>query len=123
MKYTVTIPDFDYSFSPNKSKGRWWRYGDNLKDEHYGIMETAIIKQGRPKRILKPPVHLTIYFHPKDKRKRDLDNCLASQKYYIDATIGEIIEGDSADELSMSIFYDSNTENREIIFEFEEVKK
>ena len=102
MKYTVTIPDFDYSFSPNKSKGRWWRYGDNLKDEHYGIMETAIIK---------------------DKRKRDLDNCLASQKYYIDATIGEIIEGDSADELSMSIFYDSNTENREIIFEFEEVKK
>jgi Holliday junction resolvase RusA-like endonuclease len=50
-------------------------------------------------------VHLDITFIANDKRRRDLDNLIASCKPWIDALVGTVIVDDSADRLSLTASY------------------
>ena len=55
-------------------------------------------------------VHLEITFVANDKRRRDLDNLIASCKAWIDALVGTVIVDDSADRLSLTASYQVSKE-------------
>lgn len=120
-EYTVIVPELDLRASPNK-RLHYHALG-SIKADQKETMIGLILAQGRPEKLLDPPVHLNIYFESRTKHRRDFDNMLASQKAYIDGTVGEIIEDDSADKLSISLFYKAGLKESKVIYEFKEVKQ
>ena len=83
-------------------------------------MTGLILAQGIPDKPM-DKAHLTITFESKDKRKRDIDNLLASCKAYIDALKPDVIVDDNTERLSLSLYYKSKTKETRIIFELEEI--
>jgi crossover junction endodeoxyribonuclease RusA len=93
-----------------------------VKKEQGELMTGLILAQGIPAKPMEK-AHLTITFESKDKRKRDIDNLLASCKAYIDALVPDVIVDDNAERLSLSLYYKSKTKETRIIFELEEQTK
>ena len=93
-----------------------------VKKEQGELMTGLILAQGIPDKPMEK-AHLTITFESKDKRKRDIDNLLASCKAYIDALVPDVIVDDNAERLSLSLYYKSKTKETRIIFELEEQTK
>ena len=93
----------------------------SVKKDQSNAMMGLILEQGLPEKPMEK-AHLTIEFHSKDKRRRDLDNLLSSCKAYIDALVPEIIVDDNADRLSLSLFYKSKTPETKMVFIIEEVE-
>ena len=66
-------------------------------------------------------VHITITYVSKDKRRRDMDNLLASTKPTIDGIVlAKVIEDDSVFNVSYSLYYEVGDKARTII-EIEEM--
>ena len=150
MKYTVTIPaiyfsednknekhelpteiaekivgkkqtGIDYRLSPNNKRTMFRLLENKIKQEQAEIMTELIEEIGEPNKPLKPPISLTITFYSKNKRKIDLDGLLGSQKGYIDATTGVIVEDDSANIITcIKLYYKSNVDEPKVVFEFEQ---
>ena len=93
----------------------------SVKKAQGELMTGLILAQGIPDKPMEK-AHLTITFESKDKRKRDIDNLLASCKAYIDALVPDVIVDDNAERLSLSLYYKSKTKETRIIFELEETK-
>ena len=67
-------------------------------------------------------VHITITYVSKDKRRRDMDNLLASSKGYIDGIVAaKVIEDDSVFNVSYSLYYEAGDKSKTII-EIEEIE-
>ena len=61
-------------------------------------------------------VHITITYVSKDKRRRDMDNLLASTKPAIDGIVAaKVIEDDSVFNVSYSLYYEVGDKARTII--------
>jgi crossover junction endodeoxyribonuclease RusA len=66
-------------------------------------------------------VHITITYVSKDKRRRDMDNLLASTKPTIDGIVAaKVIEDDSVFNVSYSLYYEVGDKAKTII-EIEEI--
>ena len=91
----------------------------SVKKEQKELMTGLILAKGIPDKPM-DKAHLTITFESKDKRKRDIDNLLASCKAYIDALVPDVIIDDNAERLSLSLFYKSKMPETRIIFELED---
>ena len=91
----------------------------SIKKAQGELMTGLILAQGIPAKPMEK-AHLTITFESKDKRRRDIDNLLASCKAYIDALVPDVIVDDNAERLSLSLYYKSKTKETRIIFELEE---
>ena len=94
----------------------------SIKKAQGELMTGLILAQGIPDKPMEK-AHLTITFESKDKRRRDIDNLLASCKAYIDALVPDVIVDDNAERLSLSLYYKSKTKETRIIFELEEIDK
>ena len=111
----------DYRLSPNNKRTMFRLLENKIKQEQAEIMTELIEEIGKPDKTLKPPISLTITFYSKNKRKIDLDGLLGSQKGYIDATTGVIVEDDSANIITcIKLYYKSNVDEPKVVFEFEE---
>ena len=93
----------------------------SVKKAQGELMTGLILVQGIADKPMEK-AHLTITFESKDKRKRDIDNLLASCKAYIDALVPDVIVDDNAERLSLSLYYKSKMPETRIIFELEETK-
>ena len=114
----------DYRLSPNNKRTMFRLLENKIKQEQAEIMTELIKELGEPDKLLKPPISLTITFYSKNKRKIDLDGLLGSQKGYIDATTGVIVEDDSANIITcIKLYYKSNVDEPKVVFEFEEIDK
>ena len=112
----------DYRLSPNNKRTMYRLVENKIKQEQSEIMTDLIKELGEPNEPLKPPISLTITFYSKNKRKIDLDGLLGSQKGYIDATTGVIVEDDSAEIMPcIKLYYKSSVKEPKVIFEFEEI--
>jgi len=66
-------------------------------------------------------VHITITYVSKDKRRRDMDNLMASTKAYIDGIVAaNVLEDDSVFNVSYSLYYEVGDKENTII-EMEEI--
>ena len=66
-------------------------------------------------------VHITITYASTDKRRRDMDNLMASTKPYIDGlVVAKVIKDDSVFNVSYSLYYEVGDKARTII-EIEEI--
>ena len=70
----------------------------------------AIIESGHHGKGLDGKVSLSLILSAPDKRRRDLDNLIASCKAWIDALVGTVIVDDSADRLSLTASYQVSKE-------------
>ena len=114
----------DYRLSPNNKRTMYRLVENKIKQEQSEIMTDLIKELGEPNEPLKPPISLTITFYSKNKRKIDLDGLLGSQKGYIDATTGVIVEDDSAEIMPcIKLYYKSSVKEPKVIFEFEEITR
>ena len=81
----------------------------------------AIAKKGSVPTKPYHRVHITITYVSKDKRRRDMDNLLASTKPAIDGIVAaKVIEDDSVFNVSYSLYYEVGDKARTII-EIEEI--
>ena len=92
----------------------------SVKKAQGELMTGLILAQGIPDKPM-DKAHLTITFESKDKRRRDIDNLLASCKAYIDALVPDVIVDDNAERLGITLYYKSKTKETRIIFELEEI--
>jgi Holliday junction resolvase RusA-like endonuclease len=80
----LTLPFPPPDLFPNRKNGKHWGATVKIKkayhDECYYL---AMVEPNKPKMFSLVP--LVITFHPPDKRKRDIDNCLAAIKPALDA--------------------------------------
>ena len=93
----------------------------SVKKAQGELMTGLILAKGIPDKPM-DKAHLTITFESKDKRRRDIDNLLASCKAYIDALVPDVIVDDNAERLSLSLFYKAKMPETRIIFELEEIE-
>ncbi|MAH45500.1 hypothetical protein CMI37_06705 [Candidatus Pacearchaeota archaeon] len=105
------LPDRD--LSPNKRLHHMKLY--KAKDAAKELAIAKIREQGRPKQPL-DWAHIAITWVAKDKRRRDIDNLMASMKPYLDALVAEgVIADDSADHVTYSLRYERGTQEDTII--------
>ena len=109
-QYVVcTVPHLPHSkLGPNARNNYWKRnsYVQSAKEE----MVMLLLMQQCRQNPLWEIAHLEILFTAGDKRRRDLDNLIASCKPWIDALVGMVIVDDSADRLSLSARYQRESE-------------
>ena len=94
----------------------------NVKRNQKDVMMATVLEMPSMDRPDEPmeKAHLTITFHAADKRRRDIDNLLSGCKAYIDGLVAAgVIEDDSADTLSFSLYYEKNMKQNQIIFDIE----
>ncbi|MFH1141265.1 MAG: hypothetical protein V1724_06330 [Chloroflexota bacterium] len=73
----------------------------SMKDDVMAL----VLEQGRPYQPF-AQAHVTIRWEAKDRRRRDLDNLLASMKPALDGLVAAgVLEDDSAQALSVSLEY------------------
>ena len=79
-------------------------------------MVAELLMQGCVQSPLWGKAHLDIVFQAKDKRRRDLDNLIASCKAYIDGMVGApgVLVDDSYDRLSISARYEIGDEEQTV---------
>src|SRR3546814_7739224 len=78
----VHLPWPPAALKPNGSHGHWSRKSSASKNYRADCLVLAKAARLKP---VDGPMALRIEFYPPDKRRRDLDNMLASFKYGIDA--------------------------------------
>ena len=78
-------------------------------------MQDEILQQGAQQSPVWERAHLDITYVASDKRRRDLDNLIASTKPWIDGLVGTVIVDDSADRLEISARYESGDEAETIM--------
>lgn len=87
MIVTILLPWPDRALSPN-ARGHWSQKSRAAASARKGAMARALERVTPDDRMLfrafKPPLRATLTFHPKDKRRRDLDNLLAACKPAMD---------------------------------------
>ena len=94
----------------------------NVKRNQKDVMIASVLEMPSMDRPDEPmgKAHLTITFHAADKRRRDIDNLLSACKAYIDGLVAAgVIEDDSADNLSFSLYYEKSMKRNQIIFDIE----
>ena len=119
-RFIITIDGFPPRDASPNARVHYMKL-HSVKKEQGELMTGLILVQGIPDKPMEK-AHLTITFESKDKRKRDLDNLLASCKAYIDALVPDVIVDDNAERLSLSLFYKSKMPETRIIFELQEKK-
>ena len=79
-------------------------------------MVAELLQQGCVQSPLWEKAHLDIVFRAKDRRRRDLDNLIASCKAYIDGLVGSpgVLVDDSYDRLSISARYEIGDEEQTV---------
>lgn len=86
----IQLPWPPAKLSPN-ARGNW-RTKEKARTAYK--LEGYIAARGM--RAPEGDIHLSITFHPPDKRHRDLDNCLASVKYALDGIANALKINDTA---------------------------
>src|SRR3546814_12114849 len=82
LSVIVHLPWPPAALKPNGSHGHWSRKSSAAKKYRADCLVLAKAARLKP---VDGPMALRIEFYPPDKRRRDLDNMLASFKYGIDA--------------------------------------
>src|SRR3546814_1668558 len=82
LSVIVHLPWPPAALKPNGSHGHWSRKSSAAKKYRADCLVLAKAARLKP---VDGPMALRIEFYPLDKRRRDLDNMLASFKYGIDA--------------------------------------
>ena len=96
----------------------------NVKRNMKDVMIASVLEMPSMDRPDEPmeKAHLTITFQAPDKRRRDLDNLLGACKAYIDGLVAaSVIIDDSADNLSISLYYEKDKEHAATIFDIKEI--
>jgi Holliday junction resolvase RusA-like endonuclease len=90
-----TVPNLPNSeISPNARKHHLGK--NRLMQSAKDVMENALKEQGCLQNPLWESAHLDLLFRATDKRRRDLDNMVASCKPWIDALKNTVIVDDRA---------------------------
>ena len=124
MGFRIVLPHLpNANANPNKRSG----YARNKKFGVYNAklakakrtdreeVIATVLEQGRPDRPMKK-AHITISWHAKDKRRRDIDNLFASMKPYIDGLVAaRLIEDDSAMNVTYTLKYEQGDKNNTVI--------
>jgi crossover junction endodeoxyribonuclease RusA len=103
----------DPALSPNKRL----HYMALYKAKESAKLDTIllILAQGKPARPYER-AHITITWVAKDKRRRDMDNLLASMKAYIDGLVAVgLLLDDDAMRVSYTLRYERGTRDNTII--------
>jgi Holliday junction resolvase RusA-like endonuclease len=109
----------DSNLSPNKRL----HYMELYKAKESAKLDAMllVLLQGKPSRPYER-AHITITWVAKDKRRRDMDNLLASMKAYIDGLVAVgLLLDDDALHVSYTLRYERGTRNNTII-EVEELR-
>ena len=84
MKRTITLPYPSSKLNPNQSNGRHWQSTKNIKQSHREIAKNLAQCAYASVTVENQPTPLTITFVKATRARFDLDNALASAKYYLD---------------------------------------
>ena len=111
----------DKRLSPNERLHHMELY--KVKKEVKEDVGWLVLEQGIPATPYKK-AHITITWVAGDKRRRDIDNLLASMKAYIDGLVEvRLIEDDSVNHVSYTLRYERGDKNNTIIEVEEELRK
>ena len=103
----------DSNLSPNKRLHHMELY--RAKDAAKQEAAALVMAQGKPPRPYER-AHITITWVAKDKRRRDMDNLLASMKAYIDGLVAVgLLADDDAMHASYTLRYERGTRDNTII--------
>lgn len=80
----IELPFPDASLNPNRKNGHHWAKTKNAKDVALKAGYYATLAVMAKEKTPAIPIPMTVTFIAPDKRKRDLDNLLASGKNYYD---------------------------------------
>lgn len=86
----VRIPFPDPALNPNKKNGKHWAATLSAK---YAVKSTAYkatLAAVGSRSVVSMPTSMTITFVSPDRRRRDIDNLLASSKFAIDSICGAL---------------------------------
>ena len=103
----------DSNLSPNKRL----HYMELYRAKESAKLDTIllVLSQGKPARPYEK-AHITITWVAKDKRRRDMDNLLASMKAYIDGLVAVgLLLDDDAMHVSYTLRYERGTRDNTII--------
>ena len=117
----ITIPGLPARDASPNARVHYMKLA-NVKRNQKDVMMATVLEMPSMDRPDEPmeKAHLTITFHAADKRRRDIDNLLSGCKAYIDGLVAAgVIEDDSADNLSFSLYYEKNMKQNQIIFDIE----
>jgi len=82
QKYTIELPWFDSTLTPNGSQGNWRKKAAAKKKQRAeSCLITKTTIQNKPRG---ETLEIKLTYHPPDRRRRDLDNCLAATKGALD---------------------------------------
>ena len=115
LSLVCTVPHLPRrELNPN-ARGHWSKLR-KAKAEARDEMVAELLQQGCVQSPLWEKAHLDIVFRAKDKRRRDLDNLIASCKAYIDGMVGApgVLVDDSYDRLSISARYEIGDEEQTV---------
>ena len=93
----VTFDWFPKALNPNW-RGHWSKKAKAAKAYRYDCFILAL--KGNLDVDWEGPVNVSLTFHPPDKRRRDLDNCIASVKNLLDGVADALAVNDSRFRLS-----------------------
>ena len=103
----------DPALSPNKRLHYMALY--QAKEAAKQEAAALVLAQGKPARPYEK-AHITITWVAKDKRRRDMDNLLASMKAYIDGLVAVgLLADDDAMHASYTLRYERGTRDNTII--------
>ena len=103
----------DPALSPNKRLHYMELY--RAKAAAKQAAAALVMAQGKPPRPYEK-AYITITWVAKDKRRRDMDNLLASMKAYIDGLVAVgLLRDDDAMRVSYTLRYERGTRNNTII--------
>lgn len=80
----IKLPFPDSRLNPNKKNGKHWASTNSVKVEAFKYAYYATLEAMAHENLKDRPLVLNLVFVQPDRRKRDLDNLLASAKSQID---------------------------------------
>jgi crossover junction endodeoxyribonuclease RusA len=107
---------FDPCLAPNRQKGGWRKKSAARKTQRTYACLIASTIQNKPHGEV---LAVNIVFHPPDRRKRDLDNCLAAMKGAMDG-IADALQVDDRIFRPITIDFGKVTKGGKIIIEINE---
>jgi len=130
LGFRIVLPHLpNANANPNKRSG----YARNKKFGMYNAklakakrtdreeVIATVLEQGRPDRPMEK-AHITISWHAKDKRRRDIDNLFAAMKGSIDGLVDAGVIADDSGQCvpSYSLFYVEGCKKNETVLDIKE---
>lgn len=90
----ITFPWPPSELNPNRLSRLHWTQKSKAKNAHRAVCTACLLEAGVG-HMDQNSAHVTLTFHPPDRRRRDLDNMLASCKTLLDTVADHIGIDDS----------------------------